>query len=158
ERVMSTLVVLLGADSPLVRAVTAVLHDWSTVGLVHDHVWVDVAEAGAAEQAQPVPATAVWSTGRRAVQLRDHIADQRDLRRLRLCALSMVGGDTRLVPGRQADALLNELRQLGPPVTAVNLLLARHGGDGWPSDVARSAGWQNVVVAPEDAWDPGSTP
>jgi hypothetical protein len=149
------LVLLIGPDSPIVVAVAAVLQDWSAVGLVRDHAWLTDSDVEA--RGVVAPATVVASGLRRAVPLRDHVADQRDLSALRLCAVSVVGPDGRAVGAGSANTLLEHLDRQLSAVTPVHCLLARYGGPGWDPDVVMPR-WTNVLLAPADGWDPTSVP
>jgi hypothetical protein len=146
------LVVFLASSGSVMPRVLDVLRDWVAYGLVHPFVWIDEAEADPQRPLAEVTATAVSGDRATRVRLRDHLADQPQLDRLRLVALSSMGRSPRSVAPAVAGHLYTGL---GGEVSPVHCLLARHGEGGWEPQPAW-AGWHTVVIAPEDSRTPGS--
>lgn len=149
---MSTPVVFLAAPGPVTHSVKDVLRDWVVLGLVQPFLWIDAAEVRGGSALSEVVATDVRGALAPRVRLQDYLADQQDIPNLRLVCVGAVGDRTSLVDEAVARTVLTPLQAI-LPVVAMQCLLTVQGAGGWDDSVAMP-GWQTLVIAPEDRWNP----
>lgn len=153
---MSTLVILVGADSTSVRMVRAVLRDWSAVGLLRPFLWVDESDVRAAAAPTTAAADLIENGLARGLPVQDHLANQPNVATVRVGVVSLLGKEGRLFDVGLANTLRNALfQQLPGNLSAVHCVLTRHGSGGWDASCAWQS-WHTMVAAPEDAFDPGA--
>ena len=151
---MSPTTLVVGATGALSPGVVDLARDWSALGLVQRVAWIDEADIRSATTLASVPASILANGTIRRVGLGEYLADQQGLSLVRLLALSSHAPDACVVDQGVASRLRNELQgAYAGRVVPLHCIVTRHGAGGWQPQTCW-LGWHNLVLAPEEAWDP----
>lgn len=139
---------LLLIPNGLGDAIRSTLADWVALGVAKPHIVVSVHDV----HGDQTPGLLVGAEGTRAGNVLGLLAEQGDVRTLRVCALHFSGDG----PGDEesVQAFFNGLIQahrVGASVVPVRLLIHRDPSGSMP--LSRE-GWHNVVLSPEDSVGP----
>jgi len=147
------LVILVAANSPVLRGLRDVLRDWVAFGLSRPFLWIDESDADV-DLLADIVATHVTTHSAARVRLADFLADRHAVGLLRLVPVSVAGAESMTVSQRVAGQTYTGLNGIGAgQISPVHCVLARHGMGGWNPEPTWN-GWHTVIVAPEDAWTP----
>ena len=151
---MSIPSVLVAAPGTVTSSIRDVLRDWVALGLVAPFLWVDADEVPEAAALADIVATHVLGATAPRVRLQDYLADQRSTEALRLVLVGALGGAGSSVKPDLVRGIEEPLRTLLPGrLIALQVFVVQHGAGGWRADLS-IPGWQTLVLAPEDSWNP----
>jgi len=151
---VTTVTLVVAAESDTSPGIWDLLRDWSAVGLLESFVWIEERDITPDVPLSRLPVTVLEAGLVRRVGLGEHLANQDGVRLIRLAALSGAGPGGAVVAGDRAATIWNDVQGAGMGrVVPLHCIVTRHGTGGWDPS-ACWLGWQNLVLAPEQAWNP----